>query len=141
RECNEFLARKRLGRLACARDDQPYITPCFFALEGDALYSFSTEGQKIAWMRKNPLVCVETDDIASPREWVSVVAFGRYEELPDTPDFQAARRLAHSLLQHRPQWWEPGYVRTILRGGAERPLELVYFRIQIGELWGHRAVP
>jgi nitroimidazol reductase NimA-like FMN-containing flavoprotein (pyridoxamine 5'-phosphate oxidase superfamily) len=139
-DCIEFLTRKRLGRLGCARDGQPYITPFFFAFEADALYSFSTHGQKIAWMRSNPLVCVETDDIETPQKWTSVVVFGRYEELPDTPEFEASRRSAYALLQQRPQWWEPGYVRTVLHG-AERPLELVYFRIQIGAVSGHRAMP
>jgi nitroimidazol reductase NimA-like FMN-containing flavoprotein (pyridoxamine 5'-phosphate oxidase superfamily) len=139
-ECIDVLTRKRLGRLGCARDGQPYITPFFFAFEDDALYSFSTQGQKIAWMRENPLVCVETDDIETPQKWTSVVVFGRYEELPDTAEFEAPRRRAYALLQQRPQWWEPGYVKTILQG-AERPLELVYFRIQIGEISGHRAAP
>ena len=139
-ECIELLASKRLGRLACARDGQPYITPLFFAFETDALYSFSTEGQKIAWMRENPLVCVETDDIETPQKWTSVVVFGRYEELPKTPDYETPRRRAYDLLQQRPQWWEPGYTKTVLHG-AERPLDLVYFRIGIAQISGHRATP
>ena len=139
-ECIEFLARKRLGRLACARDNQPYITPIFFALDSDALYSFSTEGQKVSWMRQNPKVCIETDDIESPQIWTSVVVFGHYEELPKTPEYEGPRRVAYSLLQQRPQWWEPGYVKTVLHG-KERPLELVYFRIAIAQISGHRAAP
>ena len=139
-ECIDLLARKRLGRLACAQEGQPYITPIFFALDSEALYSFSTEGQKIAWMRENPLVCVETDDIETPQKWTSVLVFGRYEELPNTPEFEQPRRHAHALLEQRPQWWEPGYAKTVLQG-TERPLELVYFRIGIAQISGHRATP
>lgn len=138
RESLDLLAHNRLGRLACARDGQPYVTPIHFAQEGDCLYSFSTVGQKIDWMRSNPLVCVETDEIESPQRWSTVIVFGRYEELPKTPDYEDARRLAYSLLQRRPQWWEPGFARTLLNGDA-RELEIVYFRIHIGKISGHRA--
>jgi nitroimidazol reductase NimA-like FMN-containing flavoprotein (pyridoxamine 5'-phosphate oxidase superfamily) len=63
-ECFEILAEKRLGRLACAFENQPYIVPFHFVYdEQKSLYAFSTLGQKIEWMRANPLVCVEADDI------------------------------------------------------------------------------
>jgi nitroimidazol reductase NimA-like FMN-containing flavoprotein (pyridoxamine 5'-phosphate oxidase superfamily) len=32
-ECYELLARLGFGRLACARDSQPYIVPIYFAYE------------------------------------------------------------------------------------------------------------
>jgi nitroimidazol reductase NimA-like FMN-containing flavoprotein (pyridoxamine 5'-phosphate oxidase superfamily) len=107
--CIDLLTRNRLARLACAKDDQPYVTPLFFACHAEALYSFSTVGQKIAWMRANPLVCVEADEVANPQHWMSVVVYGRYEELPDAPGYEAERELAHSLLERRPIWWEPGF--------------------------------
>ena len=50
-------------------------------------------------MRANPLVCVEVDEVVSPQEWVSVIVFGRYEELPDTPEWQSARAFAYKRLQ------------------------------------------
>ena len=51
----ELLARARLGRLACSHDGQPYITPMSFTYDDDNLHGFSTVGQKITWMRANPL--------------------------------------------------------------------------------------
>jgi len=48
----DLLARIRLGRLACAHEGQPYITPIYCAYDDNYLYSFSTLGQKIAWMRQ-----------------------------------------------------------------------------------------
>lgn len=136
--CIDFLTRTRLGRLACAQGEQPYITPLFFAYHTDALYSFSTVGQKIAWMRANPLVCVETDEVKTPQQWSSVVVFGRYEELLPESEYEAARKLAHGLLQQRPVWWEPGYIRAV-HEGRKRQLELVYFRIHIAQITGHQA--
>ena len=62
-ESLEVLARTHLGRLACARGMQPYVVPIYFAYHNHWLYSFSVLGQKIDWMRTNPLVCVEADQM------------------------------------------------------------------------------
>jgi nitroimidazol reductase NimA-like FMN-containing flavoprotein (pyridoxamine 5'-phosphate oxidase superfamily) len=82
RECDELLARLGFGRLACARDKQPYIVPIYFVSDPSHLYGFSTMGQKIEWMRLNSLVCVEADEVRSHSERASVVVRGRYEEIP-----------------------------------------------------------
>jgi nitroimidazol reductase NimA-like FMN-containing flavoprotein (pyridoxamine 5'-phosphate oxidase superfamily) len=83
-ECVEMLTRLKFGRLGCSRGDQPYVVPFNFAYNERHLYSFATLGQKIEWMRTNPLVCVEADDIADRSDWTSVVVLGRYE-VPDAP--------------------------------------------------------
>src|ERR1035437_7616287 len=83
RECFDALARLRFGRLGCARDNQPYVIPIYFTYHESHLYSFSTTGQKIEWMRENLRVFVEADEISDPGEWLSVVVFGRYEEMAD----------------------------------------------------------
>ena len=136
----DFLAGSRLGRLACANQSQPYVTPFYFAYHDQWIYSFSTVGRKIEWLRANPLACVEVDDIKNFEEWTSVVVFGRYEELTKTVEGQAVRDLAYKLLQQRKLWWEPGYARTVIHG-APRPLEPVYYRLSIDEISGHRATP
>ena len=62
-ECFGVLARTQLGRLACSKGMQPYVVPFHFAYQRKCLYSFSMPGQKIDWMRANPLVCVEADQM------------------------------------------------------------------------------
>lgn len=133
-----FLAGHQFGRLACARHSQPYITPFSFAYHDHFIYSFSTVGQKIEWLRANPLACAEVDEIAGPQQWTSVIVYGRYEELTETTDSQVGRELAHKLLHKHELWWEPGYSRTILHG-TPRPLDPVYYRLSIDEISGHRA--
>ena len=135
----DLLARTRLGRLACAQGTQPYVVPFYFAYHDGYLYSFTTVGQKIEWMRANPLVCVEADEVVSPQQWVSVVVFGRYEELPKTPEWQLEREFAWKLLQQYAMWWEPGYVKTNLHG-TERPLVPIFYRIYVDRITGHRAI-
>lgn len=138
--CIDLLARTRLCRLACVHAAQPYITPIYCTYHDNYLYSFSTLGQKINWMRENCLVCVEADELVSPQDWATVIALGKYEELPDRPQYHTYRQRAHELLQMQPVWWEPGYAKTVL-DGKERPLEFMYFRIQIDQMSGHRGVP
>ena len=135
----DLLKRVHLGRLACARANQPYVLPIFFAYHENSLYSATTEGQKTEWMRENPLVALEIDEIISAQHWESVIVYGRYEEFADTPEMRGQRELAWSLLQNaNALWWEPAYVETIL-GGAERPMMPLYFRIRIERLTGHRG--
>ena len=98
-DCLHVLARTRLGRLACARENQSYIVPIYFAYHEPFLYGFTTPGQKVDWMRSNPLVCVELDEVGDSDEWTSVVIFGRYEELPETSEWEQERARAHDLLQ------------------------------------------
>jgi len=81
-ECREFLERSSIGRLGCSLDEQPYIVPVYLAHEADNVYVFSTFGQKIRWMRANPKVCIQIDEIIDDSEWTSVIASGRYQELP-----------------------------------------------------------
>jgi hypothetical protein len=139
-ESLELLARTHLGRLGCALGTQPYVVPLYFTYRDNYLYSFSTVGRKIEWMRVNPLVCVEADEVVNSQQWMSVIVFGRYEELPDTPEWKSARTFAYELLKQNAIWWEPAYVKTILHG-TDRPLVPVFYRIDVKEITGHRASP
>ena len=75
-----------IGRLACCRDEQPYVVPVFLHYDDETqcLYGFATVGQKIDWMRANPKVCIEVDHVADQTNWTTVLAFGRYEEVQDS---------------------------------------------------------
>jgi hypothetical protein len=139
-ECRELLARVGMGRLGCARNNQPYVVPIYFAYEPDHLYGFSMVGQKIEWMRDNPLVCVEADEVRTHNQWASVVVLGRYEELPDKPEYSELRRQAQSVLGKRSMWWQTGYVASQSRGGP-KPTDPVFYWIHIEEISGSRAAP
>ena len=136
----DLLARTRFGRLACAQGTQPYVVPFYFVYDNDYLYSFATVGQKIEWMRANPLVCVEADEVVSPEQWTSVIVLGRYEELLDTPEYRDVRAFAHTLLKRHAVWWEPAYAKTI-RPGTQRSLVPVVYRIHGLQITGRCAIP
>ena len=103
-ECTAFLERASLGHLGCSYENQPYVVPIHFAYENTYLYGFSTFGQKVKWMRANSSVCVQTDEIQNQGEWISVIVYGKYEELPE-PQYRAERNHASSLLAKRFHWW------------------------------------
>jgi nitroimidazol reductase NimA-like FMN-containing flavoprotein (pyridoxamine 5'-phosphate oxidase superfamily) len=138
-ESSDILARVGFGRLACAHENQPYIVPIYFAYEPDHLYGFATMGQKIEWMRLNPLVCVEVDEIHSDVDRTSIVVKGRYEELPEKPEYYSKmRRQAQALLEKRCMWWQSGFAAAQTRGQLSRDIP-VFYCIHIEEITGHRA--
>jgi uncharacterized protein len=136
-ECREILARSNLGRLACARFGQPYVVPIHFSFDSErhCIYAFSTIGQKIQWMRENPKVCLEVEEIADKDHWTTVLAIGRYEEIHQSPAEGEARRRTEQLFLQRREWWLPGAGKM---EGRERP-EMVVYRIIIDQLTGRRA--
>lgn len=168
-ECLGVLARGRLARLGCALDNQPYVVPIYYSYDRDPdgesyLYGFTSIGQKIEWMRANPLVCVEWDEVAGFDRWESVIAFGHYEELfaaeggqPEQqtrPPMRATPtevaedecppwRRAHQLLQEHTAWWEPGAAAFAASDHRDHTQEFkpLYYRIHIERITGHRAVP
>lgn len=133
-ECHDVLKRASIARLACARDNQPYVVPVHVYFDGDWLYSFAMLGQKIAWMRENPRVCVQVDEIVDRTQWATVIAFGTYEELLHMPSQETERQRARELFQSAPEWWQPA-ASTPRR---EVRMAMVY-RIRIGSLTGRRA--
>jgi len=138
-ECEQLLSRVSIGRLGCSLNDQPYVVPVCFAYEPEWLYVFSTLGKKIEWMRQNPMVCLQVDEIANPSNWTSVVINGTYLELRErqyTVEKERARQHLAQLLQ----WW--------LAPMAERReqtsdllIQPVFFRISIESMSGLRGTP
>ena len=134
KECREGLTRLHFGRLGCALDNQPYIVPISIVYEDDFIYSFSTTGQKIKWMRANPKVCVQTDEISAQSQWLSIVAYGQYQELRE-PQFELERAHARKLLDREHHWWLNALGERQLKVGDELVTPL-FFRIRVESLSG-----
>jgi len=140
KECRELLVRLGFGRLACSCNDRPYIVPIYFCFDSDQLYTFSTVGQKIEWMRQNPLVCVEADDIRAHDDWESVVVLGKYVEISNGAEGAKARNHIRSLLKKRSLWWQSGYTATQVRRHPDNVVP-VYYCIVIEQMTGLRGSP
>jgi uncharacterized protein len=139
-DCRKMLQQGNFGRLACANANQPYIVPIYFVYQREYLYSFSSLGQKITWMRSNPTVCVQMDQLTSGEQWSSVVVTGRYEELPDIAEWQEEVLEAYELIRKRALWWQPSYASAVLRDSSQAPTP-VHYRIHADQVSGRRAFP
>ena len=138
KDCREILTRISVGRLGCSREDQPYVVPIYFVYVPDHLYGFATEGQKIDWMRTNPKVCVEIDEITDHFQWMSVVLCGRYRELPDMPLYAEERDQARKLLETRSLWWQTAFASRRLKSGDDL-IPPLFYCIEIDSMTGYRA--
>ena len=136
-ECRAELGRLGVGRLAFVRSGMPHVVPMRFSYDGSDLYAFSMLGEKIRCMRENPHVCVEFDDQTSHFQWRSIVATGRYEELPDSPENVEARGHAQEVLQKLAMWWQPATAAA----PARTAFVPILFRIRVDTLTGHEARP
>jgi nitroimidazol reductase NimA-like FMN-containing flavoprotein (pyridoxamine 5'-phosphate oxidase superfamily) len=136
-ECREALARTSFGRLGCSLGDQPYIVPICLANDGDFIYVFSTLGKKIVWMRANPKVCIQIDEINAQSQWSSIIVNGRYEELPE-PQHAGECKHARQLLEKQSQWWLNTFAERQLRLG-DKLIEPLFFRIHVDSMTGLRA--
>ena len=137
-ECTQLLDANRLAHLACSNDGRPYIVPIYYAHAENTLYAFSMPGKKIDWMRANPLVSVLVEEHKKGREWKSVIADGRYEELPDRIGSKHQRDRAWSLLSKHADWWEPGGLKPVMSPASDSSPHL-FFRIAIDEISGREG--
>ena len=138
-ECKALLKRVMIGRLASSMNNQPYVVPICFSYipRKNCLYLFSTVGQKIKWMRKNPKVCFQADEIGNRAIWASVVINGKYVELTE-PKFAAEKQQAIEYLAQYSSWWRTPLVQRREKN-KDQGIEPVFFRIDISSISGLRA--
>jgi len=137
-ECDAILERATVARLATCADNRPYIVPISITYErtGSArfLYSFANLGQKVRWMRQNPFVCVEVEELVDRVHWTTIVVHGRFEEL-DPVQHRDEANSAYALLHGRSEWWQPAAARTSSTD-LYRP---VVYRIRVDAMSGRQA--
>jgi uncharacterized protein len=136
-DCAEVLSRTSVARLACCRMNQPYVVPVSFVYDPRqvCLFSFSAIGKKVEWMRANPSVCVEVEDLEDRFHWTTVVIFGRYDEITDAPADKELRQRALHLFSERSRWWLPG-AASLSESEHE---SVVVYRIHIDSMTGRRT--
>jgi hypothetical protein len=138
-ECGELLKRVSVGRLACCLDNQPYVVPVAFAYEPKHIYMFSTFGKKIEWMRQNPKVCLQVDEVGGRSNWVSVIVTGTYVELTELL-LASEREHARERLGQYSHWWRTPMAQR-REQTADLAVEPVFFRVDIQSMSGLRALP
>lgn len=138
-QCATVFSANRLARLVCTREDRPYAVPIFYAAAGDDAYAFTRAGRKLETMRANPNVALLVEENQQGGFWKSVLAEGRFEELPNRIGFKRERDHAWSLVSRHPNWWEPGALKPELPASLDDARH-VFFRIHIERMSGREAV-
>lgn len=88
-----LLQRETFGHLGCSRDGRPYVVPMNYAYDGKRLFFFTTEGMKTQFIRSNPQVCLQVEEVVDGTNWRSVMVIGRAEELTLADEMQRAMKL------------------------------------------------
>jgi len=81
REIETALRENVIGRIGCHAFAQTYVVPITYAYDGTYVYAHTTVGMKLHMMRDNPHVCFEVDKMDDLANWISVIAWGTFEEL------------------------------------------------------------
>jgi uncharacterized protein len=97
-QIEELLQTQHIGRIGCHNNGVTYIVPVSYAYDGTHVFVHANEGMKIDFMRKNPAVCFQVDNLQDLGNWQSVIAWGTYEELPEGPQ---RRHAIDTLLKRR----------------------------------------
>jgi len=129
-ESRELLASKNFAHLGCVLEGNiPYVVPVNYLLVNGSVYIHSLEGTKLEALRENPSACVQVEDVRSPFNWRSAIAFGTFEEVSngDVRSEVLEEILAHFRLLTPVEGLE------VKRGITEDP---VVFRVRIDRLTG-----
>lgn len=80
-EIEELLYSNNLGRIGCSKGKKTYVVPVNYIYDGKSILVHSAEGMKIKYMRENPSVCFEVDEIKNNTSWKTVITWGTYQEI------------------------------------------------------------
>jgi nitroimidazol reductase NimA-like FMN-containing flavoprotein (pyridoxamine 5'-phosphate oxidase superfamily) len=81
-EIAELLNEELVGRIGCQLEGTVYVFPISYAYDGTYVYCHAFEGMKMQAMRQNPNICFQVDNTKDLTNWKSVIAWGKFEELP-----------------------------------------------------------
>lgn len=137
--CTAMIAEQRLARMACAKDNIPYVIPIYYAYDGNRLYAFSMLGKKVDFLRSNPHACLQIDSYQDKHHWMSVIVDATYHELPDNEDYHEERMHAWSLLEQHFDWWEPGALKPTPQPIHSASPHHVFFALDIDNVTGIEA--
>jgi nitroimidazol reductase NimA-like FMN-containing flavoprotein (pyridoxamine 5'-phosphate oxidase superfamily) len=105
----------------------PYVIPVNYFFDGEDIYIHSMPGRKIKTMRANPYVCLQVDEIEDTFNWISVIAFGQFEEVYDTTERD---RIMAAMFQRFP------YLTPVESKARDSLSDVIFFRIRIERITG-----
>jgi uncharacterized protein len=133
-----LLQNEAVGRIGFCADGRVSVVPLNYGYDGECIYAHSSEGEKIAAMRKHPDVCFEIDQWADDGSWKSVIVRGKFEEITGSRNQRTAMRIftlqMARLIPNYKAMPSHGYVTGINK--ESDPFKSVVFRIRVKEKSG-----
>ena len=92
-EMHSLLQTVGFGHLGCSQEGRPYVVPMHYAYDGKELFFFTTEGMKTQFMKGNPAVCLQVEEVSDSSHWRSTMVIGRAERLTNPEEMERAMQL------------------------------------------------
>lgn len=132
-ECDEILARHKVGRLAFVHGGQVDIQPINYVFRGEWLTGRTQPGTKLTMLKRHPYVALEVDEAKGPYDWSSVVVKGTVYLLSD------ARTRAAETERHDAVAAIRELTPEAFTDNDPAPYRTVLFRIFVREVSGRSA--
>ncbi len=139
----ELLSNNYIGHLGYISKSYPYVVPITYYYD-DATHtitSYSSEGHKIAAMRKTPLVSLCVDEITSVADWQSVLVLGRFEELSNIDAKHMLRQFSEgvkAIIERSPE--KNARFISDFSARISRDKASLVFRIKIEDITGKKRI-
>lgn len=143
-EAMMLLDEAPVAHIGLIYQDEPYVTPMSFVVDGDRILFRTMAGKKLEALRENPAVCVEVSRYdESSGDWVSVMVRGTAFETDD--ESTASTAVSLLLDKYRQALGSPmsrGGIRPMT--GLPHVVEIVITEVSgmsSGRGWSHRTKP
>ena len=134
-EMHNLLQTANFGHLGCAQNGRPYVVPMHYAYDGKELYFFTTEGMKTQFMKDNPRVCLQVEEVSDSSHWRSTMVIGRAERLTNRDEMERAMQ----LITERNPSLTPAISATQIDTWG-RSVDIALYRIQPEIIDGRKTV-
>ena len=133
-ELHRLLNRGRIGRLGVCDTarQRAYVLPVSYVYHENSVYLHTAPGLKLDLLRqRRGQVCFEVDEIADEGEWLSLIAWGSFEEIRDPEARQRVLKDFGGRLDRGPLRDHQNAGRAGQLGAGE-----IVYRIDIEEMTG-----
>ncbi|MFY9620590.1 MAG: pyridoxamine 5'-phosphate oxidase family protein [Pyrinomonadaceae bacterium] len=134
-EMHSLLQTVGFGHLGCSQNGRPYVVPMHYAYDGKELFFFTTEGMKTQFMKGNPEVCLQVEDVRDSSHWRSVMVIGRAERLTKREETERAMQ----VITERNPSLTPAISATQMDAWG-RAVDIALYRIQPAIIDGRKTV-
>lgn len=134
-EMHALLQTARFGHLGCAHNGRPYVVPMHYVYDGKELYFFTTEGMKTQFMKGNPQVCLQVEEITDSSRWRSVMVIGRAEKLTNRGEMERAKK---QIVERNPSLFPT--ISGTQPDARGRAVDIALYRIQPEVIDGRKTV-